>query len=101
LGEKATVLEAGDPLGLGKVLGDLARRGTRRLLVEGGRTVHTRFIADGLADELQLAVAPFFVGDSGAPRFLADGRFPHGPGNRMTLAETRQLGDMALLRYLL
>ena len=40
-------------------------RGVRRLMVEGGGTVHTQFLTDGLADELQLVVAPFFVGDSG------------------------------------
>ena len=101
LAGRATVLDAGAPLDLGEVLRDLAGRGTRRLLVEGGSAVHTRFLAGGLADELQLAVAPFFVGDSCAPRFVLDGEFPHGPGNRMTLAEARRVGDVVLLRYLL
>src|SRR5262249_19823056 len=46
-------------------------------------------------------VAPFFVGASGAPRFVGDGAFPHGAGGRMTLAEARTIGDVVLLRYLL
>jgi 5-amino-6-(5-phosphoribosylamino)uracil reductase len=98
---RAAVIDAGDPLELRVVLDDLAHRGVRRLMVEGGGTVHTQFLAEGLADELQLVVAPFFVGDPSAPRFVADGAFPHDAGNRMTLAETRQIGDVVLLRYLL
>jgi 5-amino-6-(5-phosphoribosylamino)uracil reductase len=98
---KAAVIDAGDPLDLRVVLDDLAHRGVRRLMVEGGGMVHTQFLAEGVADELQLVVAPFFVGDSSAPRFVADGAFPHDAANRMTLAETRQIGDVVLLRYLL
>jgi 5-amino-6-(5-phosphoribosylamino)uracil reductase len=98
---RATVIDSGDPLDLRLVLNDLAGRGVRRLIAEGGGMVHTQFLTAGLADELQLVVAPFFVGDSCAPRFVADGAFPHGAGNRMTLAETRQIGDVVLLRYLL
>jgi 5-amino-6-(5-phosphoribosylamino)uracil reductase len=80
---------------------DLADRGVDRLMVEGGGIVHTQFLSDDLVDELQLVVAPFFVGDSKAPRFVSDGRFPWNPGRRATLAEVRQLGDVVLLRYAL
>ena len=45
-------------------------------MVEGGGIVHTQFLADDLVDELQLVVAPFFVGDSSAPRFVSDGALP-------------------------
>src|SRR5207237_2855321 len=62
LGGRATVVDAGDPPDLRGVLDDLARRGVRRLLVEGGTLVHTQFLSAGLADELHLVVAPFFVG---------------------------------------
>ena len=47
---------------------DLGARGVQRLMVEGGGKVHTQFLTDNLADELQLVVAPFFVGDSRATR---------------------------------
>jgi 5-amino-6-(5-phosphoribosylamino)uracil reductase len=70
-------------------------------MVEGGGVVHTQFLADDLVDELQLVVAPFFVGDSSAPRFVADGRFPWNADRRATLAEVRQIGDVVLLRYAL
>ena len=46
-------------------------------------------------------VAPFFVGSSRARRFVGDGAFPWNPGHRAHLAETRQIGDVVLLRYAL
>lgn len=85
--------------GLGEVLADLGRRGVGRLLVEGGAGVLTGFLAAGLADELQLMVAPFLVG--GGVRMTRAGVYPHGPGHPMRLAEVARLGDAALLRYLL
>ena len=71
LGDSAVVIDAGDPLSLDLVLTDLAERGVLRVLVEGGAHVLGEFLARDLADELNLAVAPFFVADPGpeaAPR---------------------------------
>lgn len=85
----ATVLPGRD---LPAVLADLAARGIGRLLVEGGSTVLAGMLADGLADELRLAVAPQLVGDPGAPRFL-------GPGRAVRLREVTALGGTAVLRY--
>jgi hypothetical protein len=72
-----------------------------RLLVEGGAGLSRQFLADGLVDELELAVAPFFVGAAEAPRFAGPAGYPHGPGRPMHLAEVRRLDDIVLLRYLL
>jgi 5-amino-6-(5-phosphoribosylamino)uracil reductase len=99
LGSVATVVDGGQPVSMQWVSEDLYRRGVQRLMVEGGRSVHTQFLTGDLADELHLAVAPFFVGDSAATRFVSDGRFPWNPDRRATLAEARQLGDVVLLRY--
>lgn len=101
LGPVATVVDGGAPVRMRSITEDLAARGVRRLMVEGGGRVHTQFLTEDLADELQLVVAPVFVGDSGAPRFVRDGRFPWHPDRRATLAETRQIGDVVLLRYAL
>jgi 5-amino-6-(5-phosphoribosylamino)uracil reductase len=97
----AVVVDAGDPVELAAVLADLAARGVGRLMVEGGTGVHTGFLTAGLADELHLVVAPFFVGDARAPRFVGDGAYPWHVAHRATLAEVRQVGDVALLRYAL
>lgn len=83
----------------GVMLDDLAGRGVRQLMVEGGGTIHTQFLAQGLADEVHLAVAPLLVGQPGAPRFLGAADFPGGSTNRLTLLGTRTIGDVVLLRY--
>jgi 5-amino-6-(5-phosphoribosylamino)uracil reductase len=101
LGPVATVVDAGKPVEMRRISEDLGTRGVERLMVEGGGKVHTQFLADNLADELQLVVAPFFVGDSRATRFVSDARFPWNPERRATLAAVRQIGDVVLLRYAL
>jgi 5-amino-6-(5-phosphoribosylamino)uracil reductase len=101
LGPVATIVDGGQPVRMRRLSEDLADRGVERLMVEGGGVVHTQFLSDDLVDELQLTVAPFFVGDSSAPRFVSDGHFPWNPGRRATLAEVRQIGDVVLLRYAL
>ncbi len=101
LGEVATVVDGGSRVKMRRLTEDLGGRGVQRLMVEGGGTVHTQFLTDNLVDELQLVVAPFFVGDSRATRFVSDGRFPWNPNRRAELAEVRQIGDVVLLRYAL
>ena len=83
-------------LDLAAVLADLRRRGIERLMVEGGARVLSQFLAEGLADEFRLAIAPVFVADSRAPRLLAGTRV----SGRMTLAGLSRAGDVAVLRYL-
>ncbi|MGV9510626.1 dihydrofolate reductase family protein [Streptomyces tendae] len=73
------------------------RRGVRRLMVEGGGTVHTQLLQQGLADELQLVLAPLFVGDPAAPRLFGPGGYQ---GGRLRLVETRRIEDVVLMRYL-
>ncbi|WP_327344874.1 dihydrofolate reductase family protein [Streptomyces europaeiscabiei] len=74
-------------------------RGVRHLMVEGGGRVHTQLLQQGLADEVQLAVAPVFVGETDAPRLFGTGAYPGGPKSRLRLLETRPVGDIVLIRY--
>lgn len=101
LASVATVVGGGQPVDVRWMSEDLHARGVRRLMVEGGGTVHTQFLTADLVDELQLVIAPFFVGDSRARRLVGDGRFPWHPDRRATLAEVRTIGDVVLLRYAL
>ena len=102
LGALATVVPLdGDCMMMTDVIGDLGERGVERLMVEGGGNVLTQFLVDELADELQLVIAPFFVGESGAPRFVESGRFPWTASRRAVLADTYPIGDVVLLRYAL
>jgi 5-amino-6-(5-phosphoribosylamino)uracil reductase len=100
LGDLADIVGLGERVDFWTMLEDLAARGVGRLMVEGGGTVHTQFLTAGLVDEIHLAIAPFFVGDPAAPRFVNGGGFPSDPAHRMVLAEVRAIGDIALLRYL-
>lgn len=95
----ADVVSTGPEVDFAAVLGDLAGRGVRQLMVEGGGTIHTQFLAHGLADEVHLAIAPLLVGQPAAPRFLGAADYPGGPTNRLTLLGTRTVGDVVLLRY--
>jgi 5-amino-6-(5-phosphoribosylamino)uracil reductase len=95
----ATVVDVGAEPCMSLVGEDLAARGVRRLLVEGGSEVLTQFLLAGLADELHLVIAPFLVGDSGGTRFIGDGAFPWTSTNRAHLLEVRQIDDLVLLRY--
>jgi 5-amino-6-(5-phosphoribosylamino)uracil reductase len=63
--------------------------------------VHTQLLTAGLADELRLVVAPLFVGNPAATRFVGPGAFPYAGGHRARLVETRPVGDVVLLRYAL
>jgi 5-amino-6-(5-phosphoribosylamino)uracil reductase len=97
----AGVIDCGPRLTVQQVTEELHRRGVRRLMVEGGGRVLTQFLTAGLADELQLVVAPLFVGEPGAPRFVEGGRFAWSGQRRAELADVRRLGDVVLLRYAL
>jgi len=100
LGDLAEVCGLGESVEVPALLDDLGGRGIRRLMVEGGGTIHTQFLQADAVDEIHLAVAPFFLGDPAAPRFVNSGIFPDGPQRRMQLAEVSMIGDIALLRYL-
>ncbi|MGW0992526.1 dihydrofolate reductase family protein [Streptomyces sp. NPDC002523] len=97
LGRTADVVSLGPDLDWRALLEHLYDvRGVRRLMVEGGGTVHTQLLRQGLADELQLVLAPLFVGDPAAPRLFGPGSYQAG---RLRLVETRRIEDVVLMRY--
>uniref|UniRef100_UPI002FDBD909 dihydrofolate reductase family protein n=1 Tax=Streptomyces sp. IBSBF 2806 TaxID=2903529 RepID=UPI002FDBD909 len=97
LGIAADVVPLGPALDWRRLLEHLHDElGVRRLMVEGGGTIHTQLLRQGLADELQLVLAPLFVGDPGAPRLFGPGGYQ---GGRLRLVETRRIEDVVLTRY--
>lgn len=97
---RADVVSLGGTVDFAALLDDLGERGVTSLMVEGGGAIHTAFLAQGLVDEIWMAIAPIVVGDPDAPRFLGPADFPGGPKHRMRLADVGRIGDIALLRYL-
>lgn len=78
------------------VLADLADRGVQRVFVEGGPTLASAFVREGLADEVLVYVAPVLLGgsrlalgDLGVPT-IADAR-------RLDVASLQTLGDDLLI----
>ncbi|MFE7649564.1 dihydrofolate reductase family protein [Streptomyces phaeoluteigriseus] len=97
LGRAADVVPLGPGLDWRRLLEHLHDvRGVRRLMVEGGGTVHTQLLQAGLADELQLVMAPLFVGDPDAPRLFGPGGYQ---GGRLRLIGTRRIEDVVLMSY--
>ncbi|OIJ95573.1 dihydrofolate reductase family protein [Streptomyces monashensis] len=97
LGDSAEIVPLGPELDWRALLEHLyVVHGVRRLMVEGGGTVHTQLLRQGLADELQLVLAPLLVGDPAAPRLFGPGAYQSG---RLRLTETRRIEDVVLMRY--
>lgn len=94
------VVYQGGGLTLAAVLQDLyAERHVHTLLLEGGSQLLAEALTQGLADELRLAIAPFFVGDADAPRFAVPGAYPQDAAHPMRLESVRRLGDVIVLNY--
>lgn len=98
---RVQVAGLGPEVDLAQVGQDLGARGVERLLVEGGADVLTQFLTAGLADQLDLVVAPFFVGAPEARRFVGTGPFPWSAQQRAGLGDVRRIGDVVLLQYAL
>ncbi len=77
-----------------------ARWGIRRLLVEGGGTVHRSMIAENFYDELHLIVCPFIMG--GEDSITPVERSTFWPGEtipRFRLDRVERLGDYLYVVY--
>lgn len=74
------------------LLADLSRRGIRTLLVEGGASILSEFLASGLFDHLRVAIAPEFIGDSNVPK-LGSVAAP------LELLGARAVGGLTVLEY--
>jgi len=88
-----------DVVDLRFILHDLKQKGINKLMIEGGAKISTQFLSEGLVDEMQISIAPFFVGEANATKFLESSIYPHDKKNRMRLESVQMVGDMALLTY--
>ncbi|MET0296479.1 MAG: bifunctional diaminohydroxyphosphoribosylaminopyrimidine deaminase/5-amino-6-(5-phosphoribosylamino)uracil reductase RibD [Microbacterium sp.] len=78
------------------VLRDLGERGVQRVFVEGGPTLASAFVREGLADELLAYVAPVLLG--GSRLALGDlGVDTISDARRLTVASVDRLGDDLLI----
>jgi len=95
--EHADVIVAGyDSLDFPAAVRELASRGHRRLLCEGGPAVLAQVVAAGLLDELCLTLSPMLLG--GHPTRILNGPPVQVPPE-MTLAHALQDEEFLFLRY--
>ena len=83
------------------LISELAERwGIRRLLVEGGGTVHRSMIAENLYDEIHLIVCPFIIG--GASSITPAERSAFWPNDAVPvfqLVKAEKMGDYLYIVY--
>jgi 2,5-diamino-6-(ribosylamino)-4(3H)-pyrimidinone 5'-phosphate reductase len=98
---RADVLRCGrEEVDLGGLLDQLAGRGIRTVLVEGGSTVIWSFLRHGLADELKVFVASRILGGQAAPTLVGgNGVSTPDESIRLQLDRADRLGDGLLLEY--
>ena len=89
----------GNTIHLKNLLEDLKRKGVEKLLIEGGQKIATMCLKLNLIHEYRVAIAPFFLGEKRAPRFVDKGHFPFDKNNRMHLDRAESVGDMAVITY--
>lgn len=81
------------------VMAALARRGLRRVLLEGGGEVHFAFAKAGLVGEIYVTVTPRLIGGKGAPSLLDGEGFLWKEHMELRLVSAKRLGEEVFLRY--
>jgi len=94
-GPEHVIVAGADSVDPRRAVAELAERGLRRVLLEGGPSLLAQFAADGRLDELCLSWTPIMVGDGGP-------RIAHGPTAdlRLQLAHLAECGGTLLGRWL-
>ncbi|HXC57356.1 MAG TPA: bifunctional diaminohydroxyphosphoribosylaminopyrimidine deaminase/5-amino-6-(5-phosphoribosylamino)uracil reductase RibD [Rhizomicrobium sp.] len=84
---------------LAAMLGELAKRGVTRLLVEGGATVHAAFLDRGVADALEIFTAPMTLGGAGHSAIDALAALSLEEAPKFTRTSRREFGADVLESY--
>lgn len=100
-GPNVEVVEAGPGprVSVPVLLDELARRGIRNLLVEGGGEVIWSFLRAGVVDRLMVYIGSLALGGRGPTPCGGEGARSLGEAVRLRLARTQRLGDGLLLVY--
>ena len=81
------------------VLDDLERRGVRKVLLEGGGTIHFSFLKEDLVDDIYVTLTPRLIGGAGAPSLLDGKGFLKDDHKKLKLISERRVGDELFLKY--
>ena len=96
----AEIIRCGvDRVDLKCLMGKLWEMGIRSVMVEGGGTVISSFLREGLVDEISVFVGPIVIGGSAPSLVEGEGAKEERDVLRLKLLECRTLGKGVLLRY--
>ena len=98
---KQIKLDGAGRLDLGAVLCELGRAQVTSVLVEGGSRVHGAFLRANLVDEVNIYVAPIFIGGDGVALLDTLGLQQIGVAPRFTTTKVRRLGCDLLIEGLI
>lgn len=82
-----------------QILSALHQKGVKELLVEGGTTIITEFVGQGLVDRLRLSIGPLFVGDKGKNRLVDPAAMNPVPNGLWRVQSVNQLGGSVVIWY--
>jgi len=82
-------------IGLEYLLDVLFKRGIKKLMVEGGSTVISNFLQEGLVEDFYIYVGPMIIGGKNTPT-LVNKDFKN---IKLRLVETKNIGPGILLHY--
>ncbi len=82
-----------------QILDALYQKGVRELLIEGGTTIITEFLRQGLVDRLRLSIGPFFAGKKGKNRLIEAAAVGSVPKGLWTVQSVSQLGGCVVIWY--
>ncbi|MBS1962821.1 MAG: dihydrofolate reductase family protein [Bdellovibrionales bacterium] len=77
----------------------LAKRGIRKLLVEGGGGTMWDFVKAGLLDEIHVTLTPWILGGATAPTLVDGEGFPATRAQRLRIARVRRVKEELFLTY--
>jgi diaminohydroxyphosphoribosylaminopyrimidine deaminase/5-amino-6-(5-phosphoribosylamino)uracil reductase len=97
---KQVQLDDAGQLDLGAVLCELGRAQLTSVLVEGGSRVHGAFLRANLVDEVQIFVAPIFIGGDGVPLLDSLGLQKVADAPRFSTTRVRRFGGDVLIEGL-
>jgi 2,5-diamino-6-(ribosylamino)-4(3H)-pyrimidinone 5'-phosphate reductase len=96
----AEVLRSGErQVDLQFLMGELERRGVKRLMVEGGGETISSFFKEGLVDEYRVFVGSLVLGGKDAPTPCEGQGFLESDAVRLRLINVTKMGSGALLCY--
>lgn len=98
---KQVRLDGAGQLDLDAVLCELGRAQLTSVLVEGGSRVHGAFLRANLVDEVNIYVAPIFIGGDGVPLIDTLGLQTIGDAPRFSTTRVRRLGSDLLIEGLI